>query len=102
MPHAFRIVARPARVLRLNAPETGFLQVALINERLNEMYGIFSTDVIINCYWQKQSLVTVVICCMHNYSWLYSTSGLFFCSARRLLRPEFPHSLDRFQNSMVI
>jgi hypothetical protein len=29
-----RIVARPAGVLRLNAPETGFLQVTLINERL--------------------------------------------------------------------
>jgi hypothetical protein len=54
-----RIVARPARVLRLNAPETGFLQVTLINERLNETHGIFSTDVIINCYRQKQSLVAV-------------------------------------------
>src|SRR5512132_1373827 len=53
------IVARSARVFRLNAPETRFLQVTLINERLNEAHRIFSTDVIINCYWQKQSLVTV-------------------------------------------
>ena len=54
-----RIVARSARVFRLNAPETGCLQVTLINERLNEAHRIFSTDVIINCYRQKQSLVTV-------------------------------------------
>ena len=54
-----RIVARPAGVLRLNAPETGFLQITLINERLNETHRIFSTDVIINCYRQKQSLVAV-------------------------------------------
>jgi hypothetical protein len=54
-----RIVARPARVFRLNAPETGCLQVTLINERFNETHRIFSTDVIINCYWQKQSLVAV-------------------------------------------
>ena len=54
-----RIVARPTRVLRLNAPETGFLQITLINERLNETHRIFSTDVIINCYRQKQSLVAV-------------------------------------------
>ena len=54
-----RIVARSARVFRLNAPEPGCLQVTLINERLNEAHRIFSTDVIINCYWQKQSLVTV-------------------------------------------
>ena len=43
------IVARSARVLRLNAPETGFLQVTLIYKRFNETHGIFSTDVIINC-----------------------------------------------------
>src|SRR5512132_2772762 len=36
-----RIVARSARVLRLNAPETGFLQITLINERLNETHWIF-------------------------------------------------------------
>jgi hypothetical protein len=54
-----RIVARSTRVFRLNAPETGFLQVTLINERLNETHGIFSTDVIINCSRQKQSLVAV-------------------------------------------
>jgi hypothetical protein len=47
------IVARQAGVLRLNAPETGFLQIILINERFNETHGIFSTDVIINCYRQK-------------------------------------------------
>src|SRR5512132_748760 len=54
-----RIVARSARVFGLNAPETRFLQVTLINERLNETHRVFSTDIIINCYWQKQSLVTV-------------------------------------------
>ena len=36
-----RIVARPARVLRLNAPETRCLQVTLINEHLNETHRIF-------------------------------------------------------------
>ena len=58
-----RLVSPPTRVqtsvFRLNAPETGCLQVTLINERLNEAHGIFSTDVIIDCYRQKQSLVTV-------------------------------------------
>ena len=37
----------------------GARQITLINERLNETHGIFSTDVIINCYRQKQSLVAV-------------------------------------------
>jgi hypothetical protein len=53
------IVARPAGVPRLNAPETGFLQVTLIDEGFNETHRIFSTDVIINCYRQKQSLVAI-------------------------------------------
>ena len=76
-----RIVARSARIFRLNAPETRFLQVTLINERLNEAHRIFSTDVIINCYRQKQSLVTVVAllyAACSKYSCFYSTSGLFF------------------------
>src|SRR5512143_1984339 len=63
---------------------TGCLQITLINERLNEAHRIFSTDVIINCCWQKQSLVAVAALYMlhaSKYSRFFQHVGCFSLGA---------------------
>jgi hypothetical protein len=95
---AFRSLARPAGVLRLNAPETGFLQITLIHERLNETHGIFSTDVIINCCRQQQSLVAVAALYMLHAANVAVFLQQMHCFIRAAppLRPEFSHGLGGF------